>query len=65
MSVLAAPDSAKAAGATYYVDAVGGSDFNSGTNVGAAWKTLEKVNNVTFQPGDHIMFKSGAFGQDN
>ncbi|WP_164716568.1 S-layer homology domain-containing protein [Paenibacillus whitsoniae] len=46
-------------GTTYYIDATGGSDSNVGTSEGQAWKSLEKVNATTFQPGDHIAFKSG------
>lgn len=42
---------ADAAGTTYYVDAAQGSDTNPGTGETAAWKTLGKVNSVTFSPG--------------
>ncbi|MDQ6419552.1 carbohydrate binding domain-containing protein [Paenibacillus sp. LHD-117] len=48
-----------AAAATYYVDATNGSDANAGTGTGTAWKTLNKVNGTTFQPGDRILFKRG------
>jgi hypothetical protein len=51
---------AQAAGTTYYVDSASGSDSNSGTSTTAAWQTLSKVNSVTFQPGDQILFKSGG-----
>jgi hypothetical protein len=44
---------------TYYVDAENGADRNSGTSVSAPWKTLEKVNSVTFAPGDRILFLAG------
>ncbi|MFB9327797.1 carbohydrate binding domain-containing protein [Paenibacillus aurantiacus] len=50
---------ASAAAATYYVDATGGNDASPGTASNAAWKTLTKVNSVTFQPGDRILFKKG------
>src|ERR1700704_2129895 len=45
--------------ATYYVDSISGNDVNSGTSQQKAWKTLGKVNAMTFSPGDHILFKSG------
>lgn len=41
---------------TYYVDAVGGSDSNSGTSPGDAWQTVTKVNNTTLNPGDTVLF---------
>ncbi|NQX58441.1 fibronectin type III domain-containing protein [Paenibacillus qinlingensis] len=52
---------AYADGVTYYMDAVNGNDSNNGTSEATAWKSLAKVNNKTnFQPGDHILFKSGG-----
>lgn len=45
---------------TYYVDAVGGSDCNSGISSARPWRTLEKVNSTTFTPGDHILFSAGC-----
>ncbi len=47
-------------GRTFYVDPAGGSDRNSGSSPGRAWATLEKVNGQEFEPGDKILFKSGA-----
>lgn len=55
---------AEAAGTTYYVDAAQGSDSNSGTSEAAAWKTLGKVNSVTFSPGDRILLKAGSIWKD-
>ncbi|GAB6928179.1 hypothetical protein JCM10914A_21620 [Paenibacillus sp. JCM 10914] len=51
---------AEAAGTAYYVDADNGNDTNAGTSPGVAWKTLDKVNTVVFQPGDAIRFKAGG-----
>lgn len=44
---------------TYYVDAISGSDNNSGTSEAQAWKTVNKVNSVKsdFIGGDVIAFK--------
>jgi len=44
---------------TYYVDAVSGSDGNSGISPGLAWKSVSKVNRSTLVPGDTILFKRG------
>lgn len=51
---------AGAAGATYYVDSVSGSDSNNGTSTSTPWKTLAKVNGASFSAGDSILFKSGS-----
>lgn len=44
---------------TYYIDAINGSDNNSGTSEAQAWKTVGKVNSVqsNFIEGDVIAFK--------
>jgi hypothetical protein len=44
---------------TYYVSQ-GGNDNNTGLSRNAAWKTIEKVNSVTYQPGDAIRFELGG-----
>ena len=44
---------------TYYIDASFGNDSNAGTSVTGAWKTINKVNNFNFSPGDSILFKKG------
>jgi hypothetical protein len=46
--------------ASYYVDNTGGSDSNNGTAEATPWKTLTKVNNTAFLPGDVIHFKRGS-----
>jgi hypothetical protein len=51
---------ATATAASYFVDADSGSDANSGTAPASAWKSLEKVNGVTFAPGDTVAFKCGT-----
>lgn len=45
--------------ATYYVDAVAGSDSAAGTSTTTAWQTLAKVNSTTFNAGDSILFQTG------
>src|SRR3989344_2138478 len=44
--------------ATYYVS-TSGSDTNNGLSTGAPWKTINKINSMSFQPGDSILFKRG------
>lgn len=59
--IFVAPVTTKASvGTTYYVDSVGGNDNNAGTSQTAAWKTLAKVNGITFLPGDKILLKAGC-----
>lgn len=56
---LAALPPVYAAGKTYYVDAVNGSDSNSGLSEQAAWKTAQKVAGTQFSAGDTILFHAG------
>lgn len=51
---------AQAGDTTYYIDDVNGLDTNDGLSVERAWKSLDRVNTTTFQPGDSILFKSGG-----
>jgi myo-inositol-hexaphosphate 3-phosphohydrolase len=57
MSVVAA--AAASTLRTYYVDAVSGSDANSGTSPTRAWKTVQRASNATFLPGDRLVFRRG------
>ena len=43
----------------YYVDAVNGSDTNSGTKERKAWKTLEKISSTALKPGDRVLLRNG------
>lgn len=45
---------------TYYVDASKGNDKNKGTSKKTAWKSLWKVNQQTFKPGDQILFAANT-----
>lgn len=44
-------------GHNYYIDSKDGQDTASGLSPSNAWKTLEKVNQHPFLPGDTILFK--------
>jgi hypothetical protein len=45
-------------GKTYYVSPTG-NDANAGTSSSAPWKTVAKVNSMSFGPGDAVLFKGG------
>ena len=51
----------QAAGTTYYISSStpGASDSNNGTSQWTPWKTLNKINVLTFQAGDQILLKCG------
>ncbi|MDR0431264.1 MAG: right-handed parallel beta-helix repeat-containing protein [Tannerellaceae bacterium] len=44
---------------TYFISP-NGNDNASGVSTATAWKSLDKVNQVTFQPGDQILFEAGG-----
>ena len=58
--IIFVPMTVNAAGTTFYVDSVGGNDYNNGTSTATAWRTLTKVNSTTFTAGDTILFKRGC-----
>ena len=37
-----------------------GDDDKSGLSIKDAWKSLDKVNGVTFEPGDQVLFETGG-----
>ncbi|MHA6763557.1 right-handed parallel beta-helix repeat-containing protein [Streptacidiphilus sp. PAMC 29251] len=49
-----------AVGHRYYVDCASGRDTAAGTSPQAAWRTLARVDAVTFRPGDSILLRSGT-----
>lgn len=53
------PSTAKTIGTTYYVDAVNGSDSNTGTDPGQAWRTAVYALSQPINPGDSILFRRG------
>ena len=58
-ALLLAPLATLHAG-SYHVDSNGGNDANRGDSPAEAWESLEKVNTITFQPGDKLLLKAGA-----
>lgn len=45
---------------TYFLDSAGGNDSLSGLSPAEAWKSLERANQITYQPGDSILLKRGS-----
>ncbi|MBV8326416.1 right-handed parallel beta-helix repeat-containing protein [Chryseobacterium sp.] len=58
-NLTAALKKERAVAVTYYVSP-DGNDSNSGTRAGTPWKTIAKINSLSFSPGDKILFKSGG-----
>lgn len=44
----------------YHVDSRSGEDTNRGTSPRGAWRSLSRVNETVFAPGDRILFKAGT-----
>ncbi|MDP9904669.1 right-handed parallel beta-helix repeat-containing protein [Arthrobacter bambusae] len=47
-------------GTTYFIDANGGEDSNSGTSPTRPWKTLARASIVTLEPGDAVLLARGS-----
>lgn len=45
---------------TFYIDSSLGNDINKGTSKSSPWKSLSRINDHIFQPGDKILFKAGC-----
>lgn len=54
---------APAGGTVYYVDPAGGDDARRGSSAAGAWRSLAKVNEFRFAPGDTVLFRRGATWQ--
>ncbi len=54
-----APTTVEVTGTKYYVSSSSGNDSNDGLTPETAWKTIYKVNSMTFKPGDGVFFKRG------
>ena len=58
IQILTLALAASAQDKTYYVSP-DGNDAASGLSIKSAWKTIDKVNSVVFQPGDKVLFEGG------
>lgn len=54
------PKEEDAYGTTYYLDADVGKTDGDGRSPANAFDSLEDINSMTFQPGDHILIKAGT-----
>jgi hypothetical protein len=45
---------------SYYVDSESGDDAHDGIVMERAWKSLERANKHTYQPGDRLLFKAAT-----
>src|SRR5262245_26433022 len=50
---------ASAQNISYYIDNVNGNDNNSGRTRNTAWRSLDKLNTITFEAGDQIYLRRG------
>ena len=57
---FAAESKETAVGTTYYVSTLNGNDNNSGTAQDQAFYSLQKINEITLQPGDKVLLESGS-----
>ena len=58
VALLVATLGGRAYAATYYVSP-NGSDAKTGLSPADAWRTVDKVNNIPFQPGDRVLLEGG------
>ena len=56
---LVSPTQAAPAATTYYVSSSGGSDSYDGLSEATPFRTIGKVNGLSLQPGDQVLFKCG------
>ena len=47
-------------GTTYYVSSAKGNNNNDGTSKDKPFKTLNKINEITLQPGDQVLLEKGS-----
>jgi hypothetical protein len=64
VSGSAAPQLIAKPNTTYYLSPTG-NDHGAGTSPATAWRTINHVNSVEFQPGDQILFEGGATFNEN
>ena len=47
----------------YYINSQTGKDANTGISINSPWKSLKKLEETTFQPGDSILFAKNSVFQ--
>lgn len=58
--LMAFPTAVSASGTIYYIDSISGDDSANGTSASTAWKTVENLRGISFEPGTQILFKKGG-----
>src|SRR5262245_25416881 len=58
--LLASTVAAEVRSASYYLDSNAGDDALDGKTAHTAWRSLERANRETFQPGDRLLLKAGS-----
>ena len=60
MGAEAAETAADTAGTTYYVSTLHGKDSNDGKSEDTPFYSLQKINDLTLEPGDKVLLESGS-----
>ena len=55
-----APEIPEISGTAYFIDCERGSNDNPGDSAWRPWNSVERINQMVFQPGDGIFFKRGT-----
>lgn len=50
---------------TYYINATKGLDTNNGTDAATPFKTIQRINRLSLQPGDSVLFARGEIFRGN
>jgi len=48
----------------YYINSQTGNDTNAGISINSPWKSFKKLEEITFQPGDSILFAKNSVFQE-
>ena len=64
MGAEAAEATSRSAGITYYVSTLHGKDTNNGTSESTPFYSLQKINDLTLQPGDKVLLECGSVFTD-
>ncbi|WP_103981231.1 right-handed parallel beta-helix repeat-containing protein [Helcococcus massiliensis] len=57
-------EEANSIGTTYYVSSINGNDDNTGKTEQEAFKSLNKINEITLKPGDKVLLEAGSVFED-
>ena len=59
LTILLSAFVSKNISATNYYVSTSGNDANNGTSISTPWKTIDKMNSMSYNPGDNILFNGG------